>query len=54
VDCIVCGPTLTNILGIVSIVLGVIGLALGVVESRAAAAPRIAPPQIDGKGDLHG
>jgi hypothetical protein len=54
VDCINCGPTLTNILGIISIVFGVLGLVSSVIESRASATKRIAPPQIDVKGDLHG
>jgi hypothetical protein len=53
VECIACGPGLTDILGIVSIVLGVIGLALSVIESRSEA-QHIAPPQTDVKGDLHG
>lgn len=53
IDCIKCGPVLTDILGIISIVFGVLGLVLRAIESRAAA-QRIAPPQIDTKGDMHG
>lgn len=53
IECIKCGPALTNVLGIVSIVLGVLGLVSRVIASRAAATQRVARLQLDLKGDLH-
>lgn len=54
VDCIACGRTLTNLLGLVSIGLGVLGIASGVIANRAAARQRVATPRIDVRSDLHG
>ncbi|MFL6199724.1 MAG: M23 family metallopeptidase [Thermoanaerobaculia bacterium] len=52
IDCINCGPALTDLMGIFSIVLGGAGLARW-VNGRLAAGKMIAP-QIDQIGDRHG
>ena len=52
VDCIVCGPVLTRVLGVVSIALGILGVVSGALVSRTK--PRFTPPQVDAKGDMHG
>ena len=49
VDCIVCGPVLTRVLGVVSIALGILGVVSGALVSRTK--PRFTPPQVDAKGD---
>jgi hypothetical protein len=54
IDCIACGPVLTKVIGVVSIVLGALGFASRAVADRAAARQRVARPQIDAKGDMHG
>jgi hypothetical protein len=53
IECIICGPALSNVLGIVSMGLGVLGLVSSVIASRAGAKPAVARPQIDVKGDMH-
>jgi hypothetical protein len=50
IDCIVCGPLLTKIIGVVSIALGASGLVLRVVTDRQPSSR----PQIEVKGDMHG
>jgi hypothetical protein len=52
VECIVCGPQLTRVLGIVSIALGVLGLISRAIVGRTAATQRVARPQVDLKGDI--
>jgi Peptidase family M23 len=54
IDCIVCGPVLTRVIGVVSIALGVLGFVSRAVAGRAIARQRVARPQIDVKGDMHG
>ena len=54
VECIACGPTLTNVLGVVSIVLGSVGLIGSVMAGRASAPAKASLPEIDAKGNLHG
>ncbi len=53
IDCIVCGPLLTDILGLVSITLGVLGIVSRLLADRADAKPPMVLPQIDEKGHLH-
>jgi hypothetical protein len=56
--CIGCSPSLSmpvsTLIGGVSIALGVVGFASLAVANRAAARQRVARPQIDTPGDLHG
>jgi hypothetical protein len=49
VECIACGPLLTNVLGVVSIVLGGVGLIRSVMAERASTRRQIAPLPIDAK-----
>lgn len=49
IDCIVCGPLVTDIIGVVSIVLGVAGFISNALAGRRPGFP----PQIDMKDDLH-
>jgi hypothetical protein len=53
VECIVCGPALTRVLGVVSIALGVLGLVSRARAGRAVAMQRFTRPQIDVRGDMH-
>jgi hypothetical protein len=53
IECIVCGPSLTIVLGIVSIVLGILGLASRVIARPGTKFQFVAQPQVDVKGDLH-
>lgn len=54
IDCIACGPAMTWAMGVVSIALGALGFVSRAVADRAAARQRVALPQIDVKGDMHG
>jgi hypothetical protein len=54
IDCIRCGPELTRVLGIISIVIGVLGFASRAVNRRTVATQRSLPPSIDGKTDMRG
>jgi Peptidase family M23 len=54
IDCIVCGPALTRVIGVVSIALGVLGFVSRAVADRATARQHVAQPQIDVKGNMHG
>jgi Peptidase family M23 len=53
IECIVCGPSLTVALGIISIVLGALGVASRVIARPGAPAHQLARPQFDFKSDLH-
>jgi hypothetical protein len=53
IDCIVCGPFWTTVLGIVSIGLGVVGFVLSALGRRGTTTRRVAD-LLETKGDMHG
>jgi hypothetical protein len=52
IECIACGPILSRVLGIVSVVLGAVGLVFYLLSSRSGKNKSTGSPQLQ-KGDLH-